>query len=165
MSQAFAGALTMTTCVNWHCRRQANTLAIWFDAHAVGLCDGKCAGEWQSVLPYDESSGLIAELVGHPASLLMKLNLWRRGLAQERPLEEWLPVCNDMLNDFFLPDVDTEAAMTLIKDQWQAIIAEGLGLNTARPCRFRCYAMSWHNGSIRNALASASSQVRSISVP
>ncbi|HEE0106100.1 TPA: exodeoxyribonuclease V subunit gamma [Citrobacter gillenii] len=93
----------------------------------LGYAMESAQGEWQSVLPYDESSGLIAELVGHLASLLMKLNLWRRGLAQERPLEEWLPVCNDMLNDFFLPDVDTEAAMTLIKDQWQAIIAEGLG--------------------------------------
>ncbi|MEG1419735.1 MAG: exodeoxyribonuclease V subunit gamma [Citrobacter sp.] len=93
----------------------------------LGYAMESAQGEWQSVLPYDESSGLIAELVGHLASLLMKLNLWRRGLAQERPLEEWLPVCSDMLNDFFLPDVDTEAAMTLIKDQWQAIIAEGLG--------------------------------------
>ncbi|MCK7225855.1 exodeoxyribonuclease V subunit gamma, partial [Enterobacter kobei] len=84
-------------------------------------------GEWQSVLPYDESSGLIAELVGHLASLLMQLNIWRRGLAQERPLEEWLPVCRDMLNAFFLPDAETEAAMTLIEQQRQAIIAEGLG--------------------------------------
>lgn len=83
-------------------------------------------GEWQSVLPYDESSGLIAELVGHLASLLMQLNLWRCGLAQERPLEEWLPVCREMLNDFFLPDAETEAAMTLIEQQWQAIIAEGI---------------------------------------
>ncbi|MFW0766846.1 exodeoxyribonuclease V subunit gamma [Trabulsiella odontotermitis] len=83
-------------------------------------------GEWRDVLPYDESSGLIAELVGHLASLLMQLNLWRRGLAQERPLEEWLPVCREMLNDFFLPDADTEAAITLIEQQWQAIISEGV---------------------------------------
>ena len=84
-------------------------------------------GEWQSVLPYDESSGLIAELVGHLATLLMKLNLWRRGLSQARPLAEWLPVCRDMLNDFFLPDPDTEAALALIEQQWQAIIAQGVG--------------------------------------
>ncbi|HGY1167148.1 TPA: exodeoxyribonuclease V subunit gamma [Citrobacter braakii] len=93
----------------------------------LGYAMESTQGEWQSVLPYDESSGLIAELVGHLASLLMQLNLWRRGLAQERPLEEWLPVCRDMLNDFFLPDAETEAAMTLIEQQWQAIIAEGLG--------------------------------------
>ncbi len=93
----------------------------------LGYAMESAQGEWQSVLPYDESSGLIAELVGHLASLLMQLNLWRRGLAQERPLEEWLPVCREMLNDFFLPDADTEAAMTLIEQQWQAIIGEGLG--------------------------------------
>ncbi|ELS9459354.1 exodeoxyribonuclease V subunit gamma [Escherichia coli] len=93
----------------------------------LGYAMESAQGEWQSVLPYDESSGLIAELVGHMASLLMQLNIWRRGLAQERPLEEWLPVCRDMLNAFFLPDAETEAAMTLIEQQWQAIIAEGLG--------------------------------------
>lgn len=92
----------------------------------LGYAMESAQGEWQSVLPYDESCGLIAELVGHLASLLMQLNLWRRGLAQERPLEEWLPVCREMLNDFFLPDAETEAAMTLIEQQWQAIIAEGI---------------------------------------
>ncbi|MFN0643039.1 exodeoxyribonuclease V subunit gamma [Escherichia coli] len=93
----------------------------------LGYAMESAQGEWQSVLPYDESSGLIAELVGHLSSLLMQLNIWRRGLAQERPLEEWLPVCRDMLNAFFLPDAETEAAMTLLEQQWQAIIAEGLG--------------------------------------
>jgi exodeoxyribonuclease V gamma subunit len=83
-------------------------------------------GEWQDVLPYDESSGLIAELVGHLASLLMQLNRWRQVLTQSRTLDEWLPVCRDMLNDFFLPDQDTEAALTLIEQQWQAIIAQGV---------------------------------------
>lgn len=92
----------------------------------LGYAMESCEGEWRDVLPYDESSGLIAELVGHLASLLMQLNLWRRGLAQERPLEEWLPVCREMLNDFFLPDADTEAAITLIEQQWQAIISEGM---------------------------------------
>ena len=90
-------------------------------------------GEWRSVLPYDESSGLIAELVGHLASLLMQLNIWRRGLAQDRPLTEWLPVCREMLNDFFLPDQDTEAALALIEQQWQAIIEQGTGSQYAEP--------------------------------
>ncbi len=78
------------------------------------------------MLPYDESSGLIAELVGNLASLLMQLNLWRRGLAQQRPLAEWLPVCRDLLNDFFLPDSETEAALALIEQQWLAVIDSGL---------------------------------------
>ena len=51
----------------------------------LGYAMESAQGEWQSVLPYDESSGLIAELVGHLASLLMQLNIWRRGLAPARP--------------------------------------------------------------------------------
>jgi exodeoxyribonuclease V gamma subunit len=66
----------------------------------LGYAMDSSQGEWQSVLPYDESSGLIAELVGNLASLLMQLNLWRRKLAQERPLAEWLPLCRELLNDF-----------------------------------------------------------------
>jgi exodeoxyribonuclease V gamma subunit len=71
-------------------------------------------------------AGLIAELVGHLASLLMQLNRWRLELMQPRPLDAWLPVCRTLLNDFFLPDSDTEAAMALIETQWQAIVEEGV---------------------------------------
>ncbi len=92
----------------------------------LGYAMESSQGEWNEVLPYDESSGLIAELVGHLASLLMQLNLWRRELMQTRSLEAWLPVCREMLNDFFLPDRETEAAMALIEQQWQAIIEEGI---------------------------------------
>ncbi|MGL5700009.1 MAG: exodeoxyribonuclease V subunit gamma, partial [Kluyvera sp.] len=92
----------------------------------LGYAMESSQGEWQEVLPYDESSGLIAELVGHLASLLMQLSRWRQVLTQPRTLAEWLPVCRDMLNDFFLPDTDTEAALALIEQQWQAIIAQGV---------------------------------------
>jgi exodeoxyribonuclease V gamma subunit len=43
----------------------------------LGYAMESSQGEWNEVLPYDESSGLIAELVGHLASLLMQLNRWR----------------------------------------------------------------------------------------
>lgn len=99
-------------------------------------------GEWNDVLPYDESSGLIAELVGHLASLLMQLNRWRRALMQPRPLEEWLPICREMLSDFFLPDSETEAAMALIEKQWQAIVDEGLIRTITRRFLFRFCVMS-----------------------
>lgn len=93
----------------------------------LGYAMESSQGEWNEVLPYDESSGLIAGLVGHLASLLMQLNRWRRELMQPRLLEEWLPVCREMLSDFFLPDSETEAAMALIEKQWQAIVDEGVG--------------------------------------
>jgi len=103
-----------------------HTWAFGLTRMLLGYAMESSQGEWNDVLPYDESTGLIAELVGHLASLLMQLNRWKRELMQPRSLEQWLPICREMLNDFFLPDSDTEAAMALIEQQWQAIIDEGI---------------------------------------
>ncbi|KGT86420.1 exonuclease V subunit gamma [Erwinia typographi] len=83
-------------------------------------------GEWQGVLPYDESSGLIAELAGNLAELLTRLRHWRLLLSEARPLADWLPLCRTLLNDFFAGDADTEAALALIEDQWQQAINYGI---------------------------------------
>ncbi len=68
----------------------------------------------------------------------------------------WLPVCRDMLNDFFLPDADTEAAAAVIEREWQAIIAEGVAKrNMATRCRFATADELAQRHRIRNVLASA----------
>lgn len=84
------------------------------------------AGVWNEVLPFDESSGLIAGLVGQLAELLSRLNQWREILAQPRLLSEWLPLCKEMLTCFFAPDEETEAALALIEEQWQEMIEQAL---------------------------------------
>ncbi|KOC89776.1 exodeoxyribonuclease V subunit gamma [Winslowiella iniecta] len=84
------------------------------------------SGDWQGILPYDESSGLIAELAGNLAELLMQLNQWRHLLSQPRALEHWLPLCRELLNDFFVADALTEAVLVLIEEQWQQAISYGI---------------------------------------
>lgn len=84
------------------------------------------SGDWQGILPYDESSGLIAELAGNLAELLMQLNQWRQRLSQPRALEHWLPLCRELLSDFFVADALTEAALALIEEQWQQAISYGI---------------------------------------
>ncbi|MEA9397198.1 exodeoxyribonuclease V subunit gamma [Lelliottia amnigena] len=110
-----------------------HTWAFGLTRMLLGYAMESSQGEWNDVLPYDESTGLIAELVGHLASLLMQLNRWKRELMQPRPLEEWQTICREMLTDFFLPDSDTEAAMALIEQQWQAIIDEGISSHYDQP--------------------------------
>ncbi|WP_312046552.1 exodeoxyribonuclease V subunit gamma, partial [Erwinia sp.] len=83
-------------------------------------------GHWQGVLPYDESSGLIAELVGHLAELLMQLRRWRERLSEPRALAAWLPLCRELLADFFAGDAEAEAALALIEEQWQQAISYGI---------------------------------------
>ncbi|MGV3345987.1 exodeoxyribonuclease V subunit gamma [Enterobacteriaceae bacterium LUAb1] len=84
------------------------------------------AGEWQGVLPYDESSGLVAELAGNLAELLERLSHWRQILRQPKRLEQWLPLCAEIVNDFFSADADNEAALALIENQWQQMLAYGV---------------------------------------
>lgn len=93
----------------------------------LGYAMNSQAGLWQGILPYDESSGLIAVLAGNLAELLMRLRRWRERLTEPRTLEQWLPLCRELLDDFFAGDADTEAALALIEEQWQQAISHGIG--------------------------------------
>lgn len=92
----------------------------------LGYAMNSETGHWQGILPYDESSGLIAELAGNLAELLMRLRRWRELLSAPRELESWLPLCRELLNDFFAGDADAEAALALIEEQWQQVINFGM---------------------------------------
>ncbi|CNF67062.1 exodeoxyribonuclease V subunit gamma [Yersinia similis] len=92
----------------------------------LGYAMDSTAGDWQGILPYDESSGLAAELAGQLADMLMHLSQWRQQLSQPRKLSEWLPICRQLLDTFFDQDNDTEAALVLIEQQWQKVIGYGI---------------------------------------
>ncbi|WP_127957432.1 exodeoxyribonuclease V subunit gamma [Serratia microhaemolytica] len=83
-------------------------------------------GDWQGVLPYDESNGLRAELVGQLAALLTELSHWRQVLSQSQPLAQWQPLCQQLLASFFIADSETQEALALINEQWQKVINFGL---------------------------------------
>lgn len=99
----------------------------------LGYAMDSHSGDWQGILPFDESSGLIASLVGHLAELLMLLRRWRDRLVAPRTLEQWLPCCRQMLDDFFLPDNEAEAALALIESQWQQVMQFGIQAGFSQP--------------------------------
>ncbi len=92
----------------------------------LGYAMDSHSGDWRGILPYDESSGLAAELVGHLAELLAQLRRWRDILSAPRMLEDWLPCCRALITDFFLPDTEAEVALALLETQWQQIVQFGL---------------------------------------
>lgn len=92
----------------------------------LGYAMDSRVGHWQGVLPYDESTGLAAELAGHLAELLMQLSHWRLTLAKPRALNDWLPICHELLSTFFSPEGETEVALALIEQQWQKVINHGV---------------------------------------
>ncbi|NIG88723.1 MAG: exonuclease V subunit gamma, partial [Serratia symbiotica] len=92
----------------------------------LGYAMDSKAGDWQGILPYDESSGLAAELAGKLAELLNSLGCWRQWLSEMHSLEEWLPLCRQLLDTFFLQDDETKAVLSLIEQRWQQVICFGL---------------------------------------
>lgn len=84
------------------------------------------SGPWQGVLPYDESSGLVAELAGHLADFLYTLSEWRTRLSENRTLEAWLAIGQQLVEAFFESDEETELVLALITQQWQKVIDNGL---------------------------------------
>ncbi|UVK77417.1 MAG: exodeoxyribonuclease V subunit RecC [Sodalis sp. Fse] len=83
-------------------------------------------GDWQGIMPYDESSGQIASLAGHLAEFLMLLRYWRDRCAHPRTLENWLSCAREIIDDFFSPDIDADAALALLESYWQQLLQCGL---------------------------------------
>ncbi|VFP88409.1 exodeoxyribonuclease V subunit gamma [Candidatus Erwinia haradaeae] len=84
------------------------------------------AGPWEGVLPFDECCGLMAELAGNLSEFLMNLMRWKKLLHQSLDLSGWLPICRQILNDFFLKDRDNEIELEFIEQKWSEIINYGI---------------------------------------
>lgn len=92
----------------------------------LGYAMGSQQGDWQGILPYDETAGLMGELAGQLAEFLSALKEWRAMLNQSLPLEEWLPYCRQLTEQFFIGDSESQAALELIHEQWRKVIQEGI---------------------------------------
>ncbi|MFB6422140.1 MAG: exodeoxyribonuclease V subunit gamma [Candidatus Malihini olakiniferum] len=86
----------------------------------LGYAMNSKTGAWQGVLPYDESSGLIAQLVGQLADLLFQLSRWRQRLLAPRTPVQWMPLCRQLLDDFFVTGGDAE--LSFIEREWQVML-------------------------------------------
>ncbi|AFP85064.1 exodeoxyribonuclease V subunit gamma [secondary endosymbiont of Ctenarytaina eucalypti] len=91
----------------------------------LGYAMDSDGGDFRGVLPYDESSGLTAILVGQLGELLMRLRQWRDHLAQSRSLDAWLSCAHEMITDFFSPDPEEAVALTMLENQWQQLLQCG----------------------------------------
>ncbi|WP_225639255.1 exodeoxyribonuclease V subunit gamma [Candidatus Profftia sp. (ex Adelges kitamiensis)] len=81
-------------------------------------------GDFNGVLPYDESSGCDAKLIGQLADFIMKLNTWRIRLSNEYRISEWQPLYREILNDFFVQNSENQDVQNFIEQQWLKMINE-----------------------------------------
>ncbi|EMD1718814.1 exodeoxyribonuclease V subunit gamma [Providencia stuartii] len=114
-----------------------NTWEFGLSRMLLGYAMDSRYGPWHDVLPYDESSGLAAQLAGKLALLVNTLKEWRTLLDVERTLDEWKEVCQQLIDSFFHVDGDAELVLTLVTEQWHKIIqnAQGSGYDEQVPLR------------------------------
>ncbi|VAY02177.1 RecBCD enzyme subunit RecC [Arsenophonus endosymbiont of Aleurodicus dispersus] len=103
-----------------------NTWAFGLNRMLLGYAMDSNVGTWNKILPYDECTGLSAQLAGLLAAFIDSLASWRNKLNQERKLAEWLPLCKCLLDTFFEPDEHIEAIFIFILQQWQKTIETGI---------------------------------------
>lgn len=103
-----------------------NTWQFGLSRMLLGYAMDSRYGPWHDILPYDESSGLAAQLAGKLALLVNTLKEWRTLLEVERTLNEWKDICQQLIHSFFSVDGDTELVLTLVTEQWHKIIENAL---------------------------------------
>lgn len=83
-------------------------------------------GDWQSIVPFDASSGLAAALVGKLATFLAQLTKWYHYLVIDKTLLDWQSTGDMILSDFFYKDSESEPTIILLENAWQGAISEGI---------------------------------------
>ncbi|EKT60128.1 exodeoxyribonuclease V subunit gamma [Providencia sneebia] len=99
-----------------------NTWEFGLSRMLLGYAMDSRYGPWHDVLPYDECSGLAAQLAGKLALLVNTLREWRTLLASERTLNDWKGISQELIESFFKVDTDTQLVLTLVSDKWHQII-------------------------------------------
>ncbi|WP_369308522.1 exodeoxyribonuclease V subunit gamma [Providencia rettgeri] len=103
-----------------------NTWQFGLSRMLLGYAMDSRNGPWNGILPYDECSGLAAQLAGKLALLINTLREWRTILEQARSLNEWKDLCQQLIDSCFLVDGETELVLTLLTEQWHQIIENAL---------------------------------------
>ncbi|OCG00466.1 exodeoxyribonuclease V subunit gamma [Gilliamella sp. wkB112] len=86
-------------------------------------------GGWQQISPYDGATGLDAELIGQLAEFITVVRKWLVALSENKPLVEWQSCCFEIINDFFVTNLQRESILLMIEDEWQKLINSGLVAN------------------------------------
>ena len=101
--------------------QQQNTWLFGLQRMLLGYAMPQEAGLYQGVLAYDEVQGMDAELAGQLGLFVELLMDYRRQLAQPQPVEAWIGILNQLLDDFFAVDIDGEMVLRMIRDKLQQL--------------------------------------------
>ena len=101
--------------------QQQNTWLFGLQRMLLGYAMPQETGLYQGVLAYDEVQGMDAELAGQLGLFVELLMEYRQQLARPQPVDEWIGILNQLLDDFFAVDTDGEMVLRMIRDKLQQL--------------------------------------------
>lgn len=81
-------------------------------------------GTWQSLVAFDESYGLSAELVGVLANLLEKLTAWQQLAQCPQPISVWQSALHQLRDSLFLEEAESSDSLLALSQAIEAICEE-----------------------------------------
>ncbi len=95
---------------------EGNTWLFGLRRMLLGYAMPEALGLHEGILPYDQVQGMNAELAGQLACFVEQAGLLAKALDQERTIEDWTILINQLTERFFTPDEDDEYALKVVRD-------------------------------------------------
>jgi len=98
---------------------------------------------WENTFPYNIENKSNVKLICKIINLVKMLYKWKKKLSTPKLLKTWLPLCRQLINDFFYKSDDTENIFNKIEEKWIKIIDTGIQLNYKKKFLFQYYEINY----------------------
>ncbi|HMI76931.1 MAG TPA: exodeoxyribonuclease V subunit gamma [Buchnera sp. (in: enterobacteria)] len=81
---------------------------------------------WNNIIPYPIHGTSKMIIVGKLIKFITMLYKWKKKLSTAKSLTSWLPLCHELINDFFYINSENYEFIEEIKNKWKKIIYTGI---------------------------------------
>ena len=78
------------------------------------------------IIPYPINGKSQIKIVSKLIKFITILYKWKKKLSTTKLLTSWLPLCHELINDFFYINTDNYVFLEEIKNKWKTIISTGI---------------------------------------
>ncbi|WP_321160485.1 exodeoxyribonuclease V subunit gamma [Buchnera aphidicola] len=98
---------------------------------------------WENTFPYNIENKSNIKLICKIINLVKMLHKWKKKLSTPKLLKTWLPLCRQLINDFFYKSDETENIFNKIEEKWIKIVHTGIQLNYKKKFLFQYYEINY----------------------
>jgi len=98
---------------------------------------------WNNTFPYEIKNKSNIPVICKIIFLVKTLNKWKKKLSTPKLIKNWLPLCRQLINDFFYKTSETEDILDHIEKKWIKIINTGIQSDYKKKFLFQYYEINY----------------------